>query len=377
MEMGGGLMSPTDFVEKVGGELDRVAQGFRQLAELGFAELVEVRQGRQAGAAREHVYRRIQRAHLDTQTWEELSPAQRSGFSGSMVDAYVARVTEAIQGGTIDAEIDRHLSWDLILLDRQAWSHYMAQLDVTLDGIPEMTKEAALRMNRSGEEPIPVTFGLAAFRSPRSPADVGSKALRYSQDAPESQTPSALVISPKVAKALSNPHRSRILMELRVRPMSPSQYVKEIGGSLPWISCCFRELAALGLIELVEEQKGGRRAGVEKVYRSLEPAHIDTKTWEKMPLFIREEFTGSIFSSYIARVTEAIAAGTFDAEDDRHFSWDAVSLDRIAWEQLIAQLDKRLYGLPRLEKEADERMKRSGEEPIPTLVGLAAFRSPR
>ncbi len=375
MELSAQPLSPTQFVERAGGELDRIARSFRQLEEWGFIELVEVRQGRQTGAALEHVYRRIRRAQLDTQAWEELSPDRRDEFTDSNLESYIARINDATEAGTIDAEVDRHLSWDLVLLDRQAWSWYTTQLDATMFGLPELQTEALLRMAKSGEKPIPVTVGLAAFRSPKRPEAFDSKRPKYSHD-PEGMPPSALVISGNAAKAFQSPTRSRIMMELRVRPMSPTQYVKEVGGSLSYVSRCFRQLAEWGLVEIIARRRNGTRSAAEKVYRSLEPAHIDTKTWEELPLFVREEFTASIFSSYLSRITEAINAGTFDADDDRHFSWDGVSLDRIAWGQLIARLDQLLYGLPRLEREAKKRMARSDEAPIPTVVGLAAFRSP-
>jgi hypothetical protein len=80
--------------------------------------------------------------------------------------------------------------------------------------------------------------------------------------------------------------------------------------------------------------------------------------------------------AYLRRIFEALDAETFDAEVDRHFSWDAVSLDRRAWKQITDRLDEVLDWLPELEAEAALRMKESSENPIPATVGLAAFRSP-
>src|SRR5215211_7884177 len=62
-------LSPSRFVEEIGGELTHISRCFRQLAKWGFIEIVEERPGRRRGAAIEHVYRGIQRAHFETATW--------------------------------------------------------------------------------------------------------------------------------------------------------------------------------------------------------------------------------------------------------------------------------------------------------------------
>lgn len=190
--------------------------------------------------------------------------------------------------------------------------------------------------------------------------------------------PGAAMISAKMAKALANPWRSRILMELSSRPLSPSQFVDEIGGEISNVSRCFRQLAEWGYIEILEERSGGRRrGGVEHVYRNIQRAYFDTRTWERLPRVLKDEFSGNIVASYFRRVSEAVEAGTFDAEVDRHLSWDSPALDRQAWTEMTDKLDEILAWVPELEAESAKRMAESGEEPIPTTVGLAAFRSPK
>ena len=54
------------------------------------------------------------------------------------------------------------------MLDRQAWTQLNLRLDELLFSvIPDLEDEAAQRMAVSGEEPIPTTYGLTAFRSPK------------------------------------------------------------------------------------------------------------------------------------------------------------------------------------------------------------------
>lgn len=190
--------------------------------------------------------------------------------------------------------------------------------------------------------------------------------------------PGAAFITAKMAKAMANPWRSRILMELSTRPMSPSQFVEDVGGELTNISRCFRQLAEWDYIEIVETRRGGRRrGGVEHVYRSIQRAFFDAPSWEKLPRFLKDDFSSNILASFFTRISEALDSGTFDAEVDRHLTWNGLALDRQAWTELAERLDEVLKWLPQLEMESTERMTESGEEPIPTTVGLISFRSPK
>ena len=191
------------------------------------------------------------------------------------------------------------------------------------------------------------------------------------------QAADAAVISAKLAKALANPMRARIMTELCVRPLSPSQFQALAGGNLGNIARYFRQLEEWDFVEVIEIRRGGhRRGGVEHIYRRIQPILIKTEEWAVLPTFLREDVSANVLASYFARINEAIEAGTFDAETDRHLSWDKPTLDRQGFEELSTRLDEVLNWLPELARESAERMKESGEDPIPTTVGLTAFRSP-
>jgi hypothetical protein len=189
--------------------------------------------------------------------------------------------------------------------------------------------------------------------------------------------PGAAFISPRLAKAMSSPLRSRIMMELSNGDLSPKEFCEIVGAELWAAARAFRQLADYGLVEIVDRKRGdGRRGATEKIYRRIGRAYFDTPTWEDLPPFLRDDISINILETYMDRVNEALATGTFDAEVDRHLSWDNPTLDRIAWDELGQRLDEVLNWLPILEAESSVRMASSGEEPIPTTVGLAAFRSP-
>ncbi len=186
------------------------------------------------------------------------------------------------------------------------------------------------------------------------------------------------LVSAKMAKALANEWRCRIITELSAGPLSPSEFVDRAGGELTSVARCFRQLAEWGYIEVVEERKGGQRRGAtEKVYAKTKRTHIDSSAWARLPQIVREDGTHTILASYMNRIGEAVEAGTIDADGNRHLSWDWVHLDQQGFDELMDRLDEVLAWIPVLALEAADRMAVSGEEPIPTTVGLGGFRSPR
>lgn len=369
------FMSPSQFVREVGGEISEVARSFRRLADAGLIEFVGTRAGPKGGT--ERLYRIVHRAHLDTASWELLPRGSRRGFSNSILESYSRRITEAIDAGTFDIEPDRHLSWTPAALDQIAWHQLCGALDEILDSVPALETKAAERMAQTSEESIPATLHLASFCGPPLPEE-DQRLLRPLADREGSDRLSPEEIDERIIRALASRWRARILMELSVRPISPSRFYLEFGGSMSHIARCFRSLREWGLIEIADERRGAHRRGaIENVYRLVHRAHLSTQAWERLPLLLRTEFSGSILESYFARVSEAIEADTLDAQSDRHLSWAPTHLDRAGWSLLIGRLDAALGWLPTLESEAARRLRETGDQPMRVIAGLAAFRSPR
>jgi hypothetical protein len=153
--------------------------------------------------------------------------------------------------------------------------------------------------------------------------------------------------------------------------------VREYGGEISNISRHFRQLAKWGYLEVAEQKTGGpRRGGVEHVYRTVRRAHLDTSSSEGLPRFLREDLSDTTLTDYLRQVSDAVDAGTFDADIERHLSWMAIELNRECFTELSGWLDEILDRLPALEEKARRQIEASGEEPIRTTVGLASFRSP-
>ena len=371
-EVGAEPLSPSQFVERFGGELTHVARCFRQLAKWGYVEVVEERQGRRRGAAVEHVYRAIRRAYFDASSWSDVSPTGRDSASRSTLRAYQQRVKAALEAGTFDLDPDRHLSWDAVMLDKRAWTELGRRLDEILAAVLE--HEAALAARRPSTELIPTVVGLAAFRSPEAPGRLLHGAYRQLPTDPN-DSHGVDPIGPELAKALSNRWRCQIVSEVGIRPLSPSQFVEEFGGSMTHISRCFRELAEWGFLEVFEERNGGRRGGgVERIYRSTRRPYFDAPTWEALPQVVRAGISQFVLTTYFARVNEAVEAGTFDADPDRHLSWSQVMIDRSAWLDIGHDLDEVLGWAADLETQSLKRTE-DVEDLISTTIGFAAFRA--
>src|SRR5262249_542312 len=92
---------------------------------------------------------------------------------------------------------------------------------------------------------------------------------------------------------------------------------------------------------------------------------------------MKNTFTWRVFETFAQQVKDAITANTMDAREDSHFTWTPLRLDQQGWETVIAWLDAIFYFLAEEQEDANARMAKSGEEPIPMTVGLAGFESPK
>jgi hypothetical protein len=84
-----------------------------------------------------------------------------------------------------------------------------------------------------------------------------------------------------------------------------------------------------------------------------------------------------ILETFNVKVKEAMEAGTMDARDDRHFSWMPLRLDEQGWGNVLKRVDAIFHWLFEEQEEANLRIAESGEKPIPMIVALAAFESPK
>lgn len=367
-------MSPKHFAAEYGLSLATSARYFRELKDWGFLEIAEERRGGNRRGAVEKIYRAIRTVHFDTPHWEALPLYLREKCTNVILEGLLLQITEALDAGTFDAK--GHRSLRLLSLDRQAWHDLVNHLDEILYWLSELEAQADTRLRRTGGDGLRATVSLLCFRSP---------ATTQPHTPPHDQAPLRVepsgpyfLMSPKTAKALSASWRNRILVELHTRPMSPNQFFDEIGGpDLGTIARHFRQLRDWGHLEVLEKRPGKKRQSVfETVYRAVPPAYPNLDPWESLPPDIKSSDSGRFVETLIDQAREATAAGTMDAETDRHLSWKSLLLDRQAWRECLSRLAETQSWVKQLETEAAKRHEAKPAEWIPATAAFIAFRSP-
>jgi hypothetical protein len=184
----------------------------------------------------------------------------------------------------------------------------------------------------------------------------------------------AEILDPRLAKALANTQRVEILAVLSHRRISPVGYVREYGGKLPSIAYHFKVLEAYECIELADTIK--RRGALEHVYRCTKKPLLGDGEWKLLPMSVRGGISGAILQTLVDRSRRAIEEGTFDAREDRHFTWTPLQVDERGWGEITRLLASTLAKLEKIETKSNDRLAKSGAEAIPTTVALAGFESP-
>lgn len=355
-----GNLGPAGFVRlNPDVELREAIRHFNRLAELGCIELA----GRASGRGREHIYRAVRRALFDASSWTAVPSDRRAGITGQAMSTFMERVAHAARFGSLDARVDRHVTWTALAFDEVGWRRYIDLVDAAFYRSLELNIEAVLRMSLKGGLPIPVTVGLFCFESPRNP-DARGQAVDF-KDA---------FVGLRSASAIATPLRVRILVELNKRPMSPTAFYRRfgIGGSPQNIATEFRRLESLGYLEVVDSRR--RRGATELVYRAVQRSLFEEDAWRLLPQSLRAEITGVTYTTFFDRVAEAAAALTLDAREDRHFSWSGLHYDEQAWQEMLSMLLDLFQASLEIHEESARRS--GGSRPIPVTVGLSCFESP-
>jgi DNA-binding MarR family transcriptional regulator len=85
-------------------------------------------------------------------------------------------------------------------------------------------------------------------------------------------------------------------------------------------------------------------------------------------------------ADYIQVVRREPARGSqrhfYRAKAENHFTWTSVELDEQGWKDLMQELTRAHERSYEIEAEARERLRRSREKPIRTVIGLGGFESP-
>lgn len=181
----------------------------------------------------------------------------------------------------------------------------------------------------------------------------------------------------RLAAVYSDPIRAKIVAELYMREMSPTQFFEAFGGgSASKVRWHFKELTGHGWLRKVRTESRRTAGRPQHLYRATEPPVIDDETWANLPLSIRAWFSWRTLSQIWERSQESMTAGTFDARPDRHLTVTTLSLDQRGWQEQIQAMNECFTSLDQEQVDAKIRLQASGEDPVIAIVALAGFESP-
>lgn len=106
---------------------------------------------------------------IDDDHWELMSLPERQAISRQVVNLTEAEIDQAIEVGTFDARVDRHLSRTPLVVDEQGWRDLMAIHYRAYYAAIEVQAESAERLQRSGRRGIPGSSVQALFEVPEPP----------------------------------------------------------------------------------------------------------------------------------------------------------------------------------------------------------------
>ena len=153
-----------------------------------------------------------------------------------------------------------------------------------------------------------------------------------------------------------SPAARTILMRMNTpkRELSPSDFAEETGEHLSNASYHFRQLSRYGLIR--ETRTAQVRGATEHFYEPVKRAMAWTATYGAMPDAVKQSLAASAAAGRGAERRDSIDAGTFDAREDSHLSYDQMRVDAKGWEQIIAVFNQALLDAIAIRDEALERL---------------------
>jgi hypothetical protein len=157
-----GVASPNEIAGKLHERLPNVSYHVRALHELGCIELVRTAQRR---GAIEHYYRAIARPFFSDRDWKRLPRSARQTVSDRSLQEIWEDVSDAVDGGTFDRHVDRHLSRTQLALDDQGWSELADAVQGLVEQAERIGAQSGKRIAKSEADSIPGRLVVMAFEA--------------------------------------------------------------------------------------------------------------------------------------------------------------------------------------------------------------------
>jgi hypothetical protein len=374
-------MSPSQFhAEFGGGSLSRVCKHFERLEAAGWIRVVQVeRPGGKRRGGRESIYRAEELPFCDRPTWIALPYSIRVTVGWNGFIEIARHVREAMEAHTFQSRPDHQLTSARIMLDEQGWNRVGTAFSEEFAAQYEEQEDARRRSVRSGEPLFRIGSLLMAFEMPSNGGQRVGPSLTTATQVP------GIPFPVRLSKVYGDEVCMQIVEEANLGVTSVPSFYEEYGERFGLdegaIRRRFTKLLKHGWLKVVEYKTGGkRRGGAEKIYRATIPEFYDedlTRPWTNVPDELAGTDDWKTFARLTERVKSAMAAGTFNRRDDMCLAWSILNIDQEGWEKLVVSLNRLHTFVRREQKAARVRLKRSGEQPIPMVIAIGAFETPR
>jgi DNA-binding transcriptional ArsR family regulator len=183
-------------------------------------------------------------------------------------------------------------------------------------------------------------------------------------------------LSPQLAAAVAHPTRIQAMSILCERIASPRELAAAIGEPLNNVTYHVNQLRDLGCIELARTERAHGGRVLERFYRPTRQAYFDDEAWEMLSEKERLGVMAAIVGMISKDLAEAMASGSFFADDDKHVSRWSTNVDEAGWREIAALLERTGKEIFEIEDRSAGRAASGGSAAIRAKVALMQFRSP-
>lgn len=365
-------MSAQQFYREFGGgSPSRVSQNFTRLAKEGWLRFLYSKgPGGTRHGGIERFYRASEPPYFDAESWQLLPYSVRCAASLSLFRQIAPELRRDIEASRGNADNKRELSTVTVTVDQAGWDRAIDAVSAQFTRLYEEQEDARRRSLQSGEELFRADVLLAAFPSPN-----GSGLSTVGDLLIESPREPLVPFAERLAPILADEVRRDIVSHLNATELSVAQFHREFGGaSKTGVSRRFKGLEGGGWV--MQSRSRQRRGASEQFYRATKPAIQGYEPWVDPAFSPKESRELQTFEYLCERVRAAMLAGTFDGAPNRFLSWSILRFDREGWVNALNGIESLTKTIFQEERQAKQRIARSGETPMKLTVALAGFKAP-
>lgn len=175
-------------------------------------------------------------------------------------------------------------------------------------------------------------------------------------------------------KAPANSLRVRIIAACVQREVTPREIAEQEQIDVVTVGYYFRDLEKKGYLHVSRKEQA--RGFKRHYYVADRQKVIMDEEFGQMAAAEQHEVSEAVLRDLLVACRDALQAGTLDARSDSHLSWGPYKLDGQGWKDLMGELNRMLERSFEIQAESLVRLRKSGEEPIPTVFALAGFEAP-